>query len=65
MSVEQLTLLIDQMTEQDALRSEEMLNAIASHDWDTANALIVHWSMQDEPDWSEIPDPFYGGYSHA
>ena len=64
MSLEQLTDLIDQMTEQDALRGEEMLTAIASHDWDTANALISDWSMQDEPDW-DIPDPFYGGYSHV
>ncbi len=61
MSVEQLTQLIDQMTEQDALRAEEMLNAIASHNWDTASALIGDWAMQDEPNWEEIPDPFNGG----
>lgn len=61
MSVEQLTQLIDQMTPQDAVRAEEMLTAIASHNWDEANGLIIAWSMQDEPDWGEIPDPFDGG----
>lgn len=61
MSVEQLTLLIDQMPEQDALRAEEMLNAIASHNWDFAASLISDWALADEPDWTDIPDPFDGG----
>ena len=49
MSVEQLTQLIDQMTEQDAVRAEEMLTAIASHDWDAASALISDWALEDLP----------------
>jgi hypothetical protein len=60
MSVEQLTQLIDQMPEKDALRAEEILTAIASHDWDAASALIASWSVADEPDWDEIEDPFQG-----
>lgn len=58
MSVEQLTQLIDQMTPQDALRGEEMLSAIASHDWDAANSLISDWSLLDLPEdgWEVIDD---------
>jgi hypothetical protein len=58
MSVEQLTLLIDRMTQQDALRAEEMLNAIASHNWDAANSLISDWALEDLPeDGWEVVEP--------
>lgn len=66
MSLEQLTDLIEQMTPQDAVRAEEMLTAIASHDWDSANGLIISWSVADMPDWDEIvEDPFDGGWRRS
>jgi hypothetical protein len=50
---------------EDGQRIAQMAQHIVNHDWEKANALIVHWSVQDEPDWTDIPDPFDGGYSYV
>ena len=51
--------------EPDTGRIAEMAACIRQHNWDRANALIAQWSVQDEPDWADIPDPFNGGYSYV
>ena len=50
---------------EDGQRIAQMAQHIVDHNWDAANGLIISWSMQDEPDWTDLPDPFDGGYSYV
>lgn len=50
MSTEQLIDLIDGLTNEDALKVEAIIPHIASHDWESAIALINLWAMSDQPE---------------
>jgi hypothetical protein len=50
MSTEQLIDLIDGLTNEDALKVEAIIPHIASHDWESAIALIEMWSLSEQPE---------------
>jgi len=50
MSTEQLIDLIDGLTNEDALKVEAIIPHIASHDWESAIALIELWSLSEQPE---------------
>ena len=50
---------------EDIERIVMMSRWIMSRDWCEANACITAWSMEDCPDWGEIPDLFINEDDHA